>query len=386
MVLTSDLGLAQIVLEKRLGIAQLCLLMAVLVFMALTRGSRGEPILEHGPGHSRLFNKSMREWGQRHLSFSGDWVSRFKTTSRSISPDVRSSRPSASVEPKGIPHPLRPRPSANVWIDGEAQYDFPSSAVMSPKSAQRSGLHPKDRRPRKISLPRSLKSQGNGRSHSNTPVSRTFNLHSAHPRTPVASASATTYTMSTAVPYRAPTDRPKIARASSSGPVTTIMTKTQNLPVHTTSHTWMGPVPRSARRWARTAHLHEVQARVLDASVRSKPEPGADGSGKENENENGGIMSTSSASDDAESFPPSLPSTSPTRRPGLALDNMPLDLDSVVNGKGKRTGKRRELLQVPILDDSPTRRAYANINGSESDLWEDTDTDGGELSYDEGFS
>ncbi|KAG8684308.1 hypothetical protein FRC11_012290 [Ceratobasidium sp. 423] len=46
--LTEELG--QLVLEKRLGIAQLCLLTTVLVFMALTRGSRAETHLLSGMG------------------------------------------------------------------------------------------------------------------------------------------------------------------------------------------------------------------------------------------------------------------------------------------------------------------------------------------------
>lgn len=61
---------SQIILEKRLGIAQLCLMLAVLVFMGLTRGSRGEPLIVHS-------QRTMREWGKRHLSFSGDWKTRF---------------------------------------------------------------------------------------------------------------------------------------------------------------------------------------------------------------------------------------------------------------------------------------------------------------------
>ena len=69
-------------MEKRLGIAQLCLLLAVLVFMGLTRGSRGEFFMEHAPGQ---FNRSMREWSKRHLSFSGHWTSRFRSKSRSRS-------------------------------------------------------------------------------------------------------------------------------------------------------------------------------------------------------------------------------------------------------------------------------------------------------------
>jgi hypothetical protein len=64
-------------MEKRLSIAQLLLLLVVLVFMALTRGSRGdESLMEHAPW-------LMRHWGRRHLSFSGDWMSKLTGRSRS---------------------------------------------------------------------------------------------------------------------------------------------------------------------------------------------------------------------------------------------------------------------------------------------------------------
>jgi len=48
-------------MEKRLGVAQLCLLLAVLVFMGLTRGSRG-PVFE-----------DKRYWRSALKSLSGDW-------------------------------------------------------------------------------------------------------------------------------------------------------------------------------------------------------------------------------------------------------------------------------------------------------------------------
>jgi hypothetical protein len=72
----------QIVLEKRLGIAQLCLLLASLVFMGLTRGSRGESPAQHAASSVNL-HRSMREWGRRNLNLSGDWVDRFRKRSRS---------------------------------------------------------------------------------------------------------------------------------------------------------------------------------------------------------------------------------------------------------------------------------------------------------------
>lgn len=48
--------------------------------MALTRGSRGEPVRSDLGPRSRT--TSMREWGKRHLSLSGDWVNRFKNSSQ----------------------------------------------------------------------------------------------------------------------------------------------------------------------------------------------------------------------------------------------------------------------------------------------------------------
>ncbi|KAI0076728.1 hypothetical protein K474DRAFT_1200703 [Panus rudis PR-1116 ss-1] len=68
----------EVILEKRLGIAQLCLLLAVLVFMALTRGSRSEVF--HNVSRTRA--SSMRDWGKRTFSFSGDWVNKLRSPGR----------------------------------------------------------------------------------------------------------------------------------------------------------------------------------------------------------------------------------------------------------------------------------------------------------------
>ncbi|KAL1733482.1 UNC-like C-terminal-domain-containing protein [Schizophyllum commune] len=55
----------EVILEKRLSIAQLCLLLAVLVFLAMTRGSNVD-VVHPSP--------AMRAWGRRKLSMSGHWV------------------------------------------------------------------------------------------------------------------------------------------------------------------------------------------------------------------------------------------------------------------------------------------------------------------------
>ncbi|KAG8831970.1 hypothetical protein FRC17_002256 [Serendipita sp. 399] len=65
----------EVMLEKRLSVAQLVLLMAVLVFMALTRGSRGEPIRLSRAVH-------------RKLQSSGDWVSSWRRSRLLSSPDA----------------------------------------------------------------------------------------------------------------------------------------------------------------------------------------------------------------------------------------------------------------------------------------------------------
>jgi hypothetical protein len=69
-------------MEKRLGIAQLGVLVAVLIFMTLTRGSRGE--LDHVSsslsGRRTVMGRE-NSWGQRTLSFSRDWVGRFRSQS-----------------------------------------------------------------------------------------------------------------------------------------------------------------------------------------------------------------------------------------------------------------------------------------------------------------
>lgn len=69
----------EIVLEKRLGVAQLCLLLLVLVFIALTRGSRGEPIIKHDMSTRTSTYPSLRELG-KHLSLSTDWFRSVSST------------------------------------------------------------------------------------------------------------------------------------------------------------------------------------------------------------------------------------------------------------------------------------------------------------------
>lgn len=68
----------EIDMEKRVGVAQVCLLAAVLIFMGLTRGSRGDQgAVEAAEGEKVTTRKQgIGEWGKRFSSLSGDW--RFK--------------------------------------------------------------------------------------------------------------------------------------------------------------------------------------------------------------------------------------------------------------------------------------------------------------------
>ena len=85
---TVSYHLPQVILEKRLGIAQLCLLLTVLVFMALTRGSRSEPL--QGLRDTRSRTQSLPGWGSRTFNLRNDLVNRLKN--RSLSPPESVSR------------------------------------------------------------------------------------------------------------------------------------------------------------------------------------------------------------------------------------------------------------------------------------------------------
>ena len=96
-------------LEKRLGIAQLCLLLAVLVFISLTRGSRTQHVHPAAASSSSSVLRgvpggtSVREWGRRNLSFSGDWVSRLRSRSRSLTASPGGGTGTSTTTPASAP-------------------------------------------------------------------------------------------------------------------------------------------------------------------------------------------------------------------------------------------------------------------------------------------
>ncbi|KAG6909287.1 hypothetical protein DXG01_001231 [Tephrocybe rancida] len=242
----------EIVLEKRLGVAQLCLLAAVLVFMGLTRGSRGDAPSVVG-GRARKL--SMREWGRRHLSLSGDW-SRFGSRGRKeerqvegeeqvpsaqgLNQDAKVVFPSKDSVP-ATEQPTRTRPKSGVAIDPVVR------SISSDSRAPQSWYGPRSRTP-------SMRSrQQHQHSHS----------HSQHIHHPVPR-------------YAIPTT-PTRLRMPMAMPLQRSNSHTNALPGGTPA------MHRSARRWARTAHLHEVRSvqRTRRAVVSDENDSGAMGRGAE---------------------------------------------------------------------------------------------------------
>ncbi|PPQ63591.1 hypothetical protein CVT24_004451 [Panaeolus cyanescens] len=246
----------EILLEKRLGFAQLCILLAVLVFMGLTRGSRAETVIERPPV---VLNGAVRDWS-RHLSLSGDWKNKLRGTNirtpRSGSPErdtsvVQSALLSRKKTTSGrlVPPPLQLDDDRVVFPSGaSARHDKenlnPISLNTAPISFPVAGDY--FQRPRTISNPRSR-----APSLKSTPNRRTQHLVQPKPITPTrASWRAYSYGL----------QRSNSHGATPAAPTGMPHSGSWNAGVH---------APKSARRWARTAHLHEVKsASLLPASAR----------------------------------------------------------------------------------------------------------------------
>ncbi|CAL1713663.1 unnamed protein product [Somion occarium] len=310
---------AEVTLEKRLGIAQLCLLLTVLVFMTLTRGSRGEVV--HAAPRART--SSMREWGKRTLSFSGDWMTKFRS-------------------PK--------RPSEATHLDAVAQANLdktPGQVAFPSESAQVIEIA-RNRRPQ---LASSCKTTSTSRPRTpslRTPMSRHNTYNHNRPPSPTSS-------------------RPVLQRANSGGPI--VLTTSTSVGV-------IGPVPKSAKRWARSAHLHEVKH--FSAHRRMNINTGT----------------TPRADRDTENKPPFLPSfTSDSHllsiRRERGLQNGEGDVfgpsfdgpsgSSVGQAGSSRSGRGRlssqKQLSVGDMRLGCVRKGTSSEN-SEMDSWVDTDADG----------
>ncbi|TFK40479.1 UNC-like C-terminal-domain-containing protein [Crucibulum laeve] len=318
----------EIILEKRLGIAQLCLLLAVLVFMGLTRGSRGEPVVQTAPAP---FNRSVREWGKRHFSFSSDWTNRFKKRSNSRSRTRSPMRP-RPVSAKSYPAhlPLRQNGSqiefpTSGWKNEPLEpvdLNIYSTIPTATSSTNPTETHVRDRTRTlsgsNISRPSALRTPGRRGN---------LNIHYPRPITP------------TRLAFRPPV----LQRSNSQG-------------TQTASGVWAGNVPKSAKKWARTAHLHEVRsAHPFGGSGGIVKIRGEKGGGRDNERENVDVFSA--------------PATVPYMR-GVGWGQE----EYAVNGADKG-GKGKA---IDRAEASPRRRGMPNTNGHmEEGDWVDTDTNSG---------
>ncbi|KAF5314876.1 hypothetical protein D9619_007249 [Psilocybe cf. subviscida] len=239
----------EILLEKRLGVAQLCLLLAVLVFLGLTRGSRAEALIDHG---STQLNRSVREWGKRHFTISNNWRSRFKGNSLDIPAVIDTRRSTPTHSPERVTHAVaatsaRPKvasartyPAHSAKLENEIFVPFPSAS--QPRT-------PLDR----IDLNSSA-----GQDYFSRPRTRTISNSRTHGGTPSVRTPGSRRTAQHTVFQRAATSttvraQGNLQRSNSYG-----IYASQIPP----SGSWggSGNPAKSAKKWARTAHLHQVKS------------------------------------------------------------------------------------------------------------------------------
>ncbi|KAF9478205.1 hypothetical protein BDN70DRAFT_880260 [Pholiota conissans] len=326
----------EIVLEKRLGVAQLCLLLAVLVFMGLTRGSRAEAMIDHSS--SRL-NKSVREWSERHLRLSGNWTGRFKGKNLEIQTGRRNSLSSSrNTSRTRTPQTFsRPKPlSAKTYpaqpqfrsLNDDDKIQFPSTSIGSNILLDSVTINTAPVGTEYFNRPRTCDPRARVPSLRSTPANR--RIHHQRPVTPISSSF-----------------RPQILQRSNShgGP---------GLPQ---SASWgTTSVPKSAKRWARSAHLHEVKTLgpLISAGARRSRK-------KSGENIS----------------PPTRHDRSQDQTPReFEFDREACDLFSAASvSKGKLTTEAYEGSLLFKMD-GPS----ANTTLDEGDVWIDTDSvDGSEL-------
>jgi len=191
------------------------------VFLGLTRGSRTE--LLHGP--VRFNSTSTKEWGKRHFNLSGDWTHRFRGK-KSIITGRRSSRSQERSRSRELARlqPLSsksPKPLHAHDENSDRKFTFPSQ------------------RPRKEPLePLQLNSSTEQYyPHSGTPTTSRSRVASLR-TTPSGRRTHHAVHNNATTPTRS--FRPLPLRRSDS----------------------QGGIPKSAKTWGSTAHLHEVRSAV----------------------------------------------------------------------------------------------------------------------------
>ncbi|KAI5117994.1 hypothetical protein M0805_004491 [Coniferiporia weirii] len=235
----------EVVLEKRLGIAQLCLLLTVLVFMALTRGSRGEPLIVPfvgaGSGGRR---DSLREWGRRHLGgfSSGEWAAKLRNRSATPTPKGFIESPVPVKQIERVKFPTKRTGEASDG-DGAIRRVNTSLVVPTPRARTPTGMrsaHPRQFVAHRPGTPTSagFSAYGHGLSHGHAPRSPGFLA------THVASG-----TSSGVGAGGGGAGRPNLRRMNS-----------HNSPTAMAYTLSAGGTPvASVRRWAKSAHLHEIR-------------------------------------------------------------------------------------------------------------------------------
>ena len=187
----------------------------MLVFLSVTRGSPGEFHVQ--PNRA----DAMREWGRRSLGFSGDWVSRLRTGPLPPPPPL----------PHGKNTPT-PTPYTSSAIHAAPLATAPVAAA-----AANTNTTPTTSR------------------HRRPPLFLTPTQHQhPHPHRPPALRSAGILRPRTTHPARSGAASPAPAPALATAPLPVRRSSS-----HGAGGPFIGPVPRSARRWARSAHLHEVR-------------------------------------------------------------------------------------------------------------------------------
>ena len=262
-------------------------------------------------------NKSMREWGRRHLSFSGDWRNGFKRKNSGVDAS-RSRSPSRPVRP----HTAKSRPPAPLKCKFSSYRDemilkltfcsgFPvGNHVAFPTYETNHPLEPIHFNT--APLPADMRSPTKPApstaplARSRTPSFRTATARHRHPATPTRAVQSA------------------IQRSNSQG----------------TGPLWTGNVPKSAKKWARTAHLHEVRSA---GRVRERV---LSGGGRENRENEDVFLSPP---------PPRLP----------VVPTGPILLRSRMWGKGKEVEKGGVVPTSLDLDD---------ILDQDGDSWVDTDS------------
>lgn len=277
----------EILMEKRLGIAQLCLLLAVLVFMALTRGSQG-PVFEDRRRWRPTLRNLSKDWSrsqtQVNLKRNGDHKEPQKILSATGSVGAADSGSSISLlgstdKPARTSRRVLPEAGSNP-VPQRMKRD----ENLPPEQGQQNSVFlvpgtPPRTRPRTLS-----------RSHSRT-LSSSSRGFLSQPGTPSTRMSGTNLEYGTIV-ASTPSKGSRTAGIYYPGRPVVLGTRRNNtyIPLHRqpptlqrahSSHgssgtaeyvlggawTGSGNVPKSARKWARTAHLHVVKAKQDRKSV-----------------------------------------------------------------------------------------------------------------------